>query len=353
METPPRQAFYFTVDLTPRDEAWIRTSGLFSVWPPAETKLIKTPGKLRLDRWDRPEKGGDAIRVSFLLVPRPSSAAYDILVCGDTALHERVAKDRDSFRRQLAGLLRGGNVGHKKKSKSRWRIYSAVPEGLFYGVRGGERHLLRVIPGVPLCYGDESQRIRVLGVPKNAVRIDLGLSGYGQHYAALERNLKEAVLRGRTRRGVPRSDGSQVLPHARQLTWEMLPAGPWRRQVPSAIPDTGRNIGPTPAQLERLTFLDNLHPGTWYAGSILGRQIYFAAVFSGVIVADSSDYGNALYYCVCHDNSWQDVLRLTKAEALRAGAKRIVHSGNWKARLRRVLWIHSRLPSANGTPTVP
>jgi hypothetical protein len=91
------------------------------------------------------------------------------------------------------------------------------------------------------------------------------------------------------------------------------------------------------ALLERLIFLDGLGPKEWYAGSHLGKRRYYVAVFDRVAVADTPDWGNALYYCAVSGERWKTVFRLSKDEARRAGARRIFHDGDWRGRLKRVL----------------
>lgn len=185
----------------------------------------------------------------------------------------------------------------------------------------------------------ERQRIMALGVPHYVLRIDVGLSGFGEHYARLRRALDKAIQRGRSPEAGGR-DQSKLNTGGMPLDWEILPEGPWEKAPAKSKPH--RSTERSASQAERLLFLDSLGPTAWYSGTILGRRIYYVALFQGIAVADSSDYGNAQYYHSCSDESWKRIFRLTKASALRAGARRIFHSASWQARLRDLLRIHRR-----------
>ena len=89
--------------------------------------------------------------------------------------------------------------------------------------------------------------------------------------------------------------------------------------------------------MERIILLASLNPLKWYRGSLLGEHVYCVAVFPGVAIADSAEFGNALYYYKCENDSWQGVFRLTKRIALGAGARRIIHSGGWEWRVRNLV----------------
>jgi len=127
--------------------------------------------------------------------------------------------------------------------------------------------------------------------------------------------------------------------HLRQLAWTVLPdshmdfgtfAG-WRdrRHEPTER---------TMSHFERLAFLHKLRPLQCYEGNDLGRTLYHVAVFENVVIADSIDDGNALYYYPAPGGSpvWQTVFRQSKAAARRAGAGRLVHRGDWRSRTRAI-----------------
>jgi hypothetical protein len=90
------------------------------------------------------------------------------------------------------------------------------------------------------------------------------------------------------------------------------------------------------ADLERLRFIEALGPNAWFEGKDVGVRRYLVAQFGAGVVADCPDVGNALYY-YRGDGDWKDVFRSTKLDALRLGAKRIIHRGDWKGRLKRAL----------------
>ena len=138
----------------------------------------------------------------------------------------------------------------------------------------------------------------------------------------------------------------RVLPHGRRiqatkLTWRVLPHG---RRIVEYIADqhiAGQHFVQTGQgkswDRERLDLLDDLKPLKWYEGAHLGQTVYYVAVFDRVAIADTPDWGNALYYCASDQGRWKSVFRLEKQRAVDAGARRIVHKGDWKARVRRLV----------------
>jgi hypothetical protein len=56
-----------------------------------------------------------------------------------------------------------------------------------------------------------------------------------------------------------------------------------------------------------------------------------------VAIADAPEWGNALYYCASDHGRWQSVFRLEKQRAVAAGARRIIHTAGWEARVRRLV----------------
>jgi hypothetical protein len=125
----------------------------------------------------------------------------------------------------------------------------------------------------------------------------------------------------------------QVAPASGILDWEILPAGWWRAKSFDDLLSASPASPIRPWQEERLELLAGLNPTAWYRGYDLGARIYYVALFPGIVVADSGDFGNALYYYLCRDDSWKSVFRRSKREALQSGANRIIHTGNWQARV--------------------
>jgi hypothetical protein len=91
--------------------------------------------------------------------------------------------------------------------------------------------------------------------------------------------------------------------------------------------------------VSRLRFIDTLHPQKWYAGSHLGSVVYYVALFPNLAIADCIDVGNALYYVQLDRgrDAWRSVFQLSKREARAVGAKRLIHTGEWKARARSLV----------------
>lgn len=127
--------------------------------------------------------------------------------------------------------------------------------------------------------------------------------------------------------------GSQAI-RADLLSWQVLPPG----RLGSWLARNGwTTASPHPDVARRIEVLDELEPIQWYAGSHLGAAVYLVAEFRIVTVADSLDYGNALYYCFPQDGDWRRIFRLDKQEARKEGAKRIIHTGDWEQQVRRLV----------------
>jgi len=140
--------------------------------------------------------------------------------------------------------------------------------------------------------------------------------------AEMERR-KKLGLQSATARGSPR-----------YLTWQVLPPGHWRHPVVQN--ETGSLLNRDDVAW-RLQFLDSLSPLQWYRGSHLSLAVYYVAEFPNVAIADTSDYGHALYYCLRGVGDWKRVFQFDKQEAQKAGARRIIHTGDWEERVRRLV----------------
>lgn len=119
------------------------------------------------------------------------------------------------------------------------------------------------------------------------------------------------------------------------LSWEVLPAGAIPRFIGRELRESG-DPSKTDA-VERLDFLDSLSPRSWYVGTHLGERLYYVADFGNVAIAECTDFGNALYFVLSQRGDWRTILRATKREARAAGAARIVHSGDWRSHVRRIV----------------
>lgn len=115
-----------------------------------------------------------------------------------------------------------------------------------------------------------------------------------------------------------------------QLSWEVLPLGWWRDPVFVSGLGSGPGWKQGPRDVERLRRLAQLNPAATYQGLYLGRRQYIVFVFDGVAIAECPTWGNALYYTI--DPDWRSVFALTKRDAIRLGARRIFHRGDWFAR---------------------
>jgi len=123
------------------------------------------------------------------------------------------------------------------------------------------------------------------------------------------------------------------------LTWQVLPPG----HLDILYPPAGATHRPTPAtggrgsDHTRIPFLRSLGEPRVWRGSHLAQRIYVVAEFRGVAIADTETYGNALFYFEGDGNEWQRVFRRDKSEAVRLGAGRIPHSGDWQQRVRELV----------------
>lgn len=121
------------------------------------------------------------------------------------------------------------------------------------------------------------------------------------------------------------------------LNWEVLPPAAvesrWMSALREALPlATGTEIR---EHFERLRFLRSLQPLNWFEGRRLGERVYFVLVFDQIVLADSPQHGNALYYY--QGSNWRLVFSLSKQDARREGARRLVHTGDWESRARRLV----------------
>lgn len=118
-----------------------------------------------------------------------------------------------------------------------------------------------------------------------------------------------------------------------RLEWRLLPPGrsPKMQGAGLSNPTSAGHAG------GRIEFIHSLGPLNWYEGSHLGETVYVVAEFPNVAIADTQDYGNALYYCLRSQGDWKRIFQLDKQEARRAGATRIFHAGGWEERVRRLV----------------
>jgi hypothetical protein len=170
---------------------------------------------------------------------------------------------------------------------------------------------------------------------------------------AFEKALK-AAERSVNRRSAPtvrrsRKHRSQQVPvrTPTQLTWSVLPPG--QRIVDHvARQSSARAWEGRSWDHERLALLDSLKPTAWYRGAHLGHTIYFVAVFDRVAIADTPEWGNALYYCPTDCGRWQDVFRLDKQAAVAAGARRLIHATGFEPHVRRLVQQEESLTASTG-----
>lgn len=130
-------------------------------------------------------------------------------------------------------------------------------------------------------------------------------------------------------------------PMAEKLDWEVLPPRWWRN--PSLVRKVLGHDEITPQDtllISRLQFVDGLQPTECYSSkpslsSRFGDRTYFVFIFDNHVVAECPKWGNAIYV-IKGTKDWQVLLKHSKREVLdlaRGRVTRILHSGEWKARL--------------------
>ena len=127
------------------------------------------------------------------------------------------------------------------------------------------------------------------------------------------------------------------------LDWEILPPDFWEQQ--ERCLGTG-NGSEQSEKWERIQLVRSLAPTCEFQGNHSGLRYYYAFVFPTVVIAESAQFGNAIYYYETDNDSWQTVFRKSKSEALDSGARRMVHSGDWPGRLIRLVGAHVPCASA-------
>ena len=139
--------------------------------------------------------------------------------------------------------------------------------------------------------------------------------------AALAKNAARlGVTDGSTSRPATRS--AEPISHPLYLDWEVLPPGQVRRLIGGGFGTGPKSDVAEANRPERLRLLEDLAPTAWYTGSHLGQRLYLVALFDRVAIAESAEYGNALYYCPVGGDSWKTIFRADKQRAIHVGAKR-------------------------------
>jgi hypothetical protein len=133
-------------------------------------------------------------------------------------------------------------------------------------------------------------------------------------------------------------DATDQAVEATMLDWEILPPGYMGTYLQRAA-NGGTAVERD--RSERIAYLDELRPRRWWMGRspLKGKQRYLLAEFESCVVAESPVLGNALftYSFSGGAESWQQVFCEEKRVAERLGARRIVHRGDWRERLRRAV----------------
>lgn len=281
--------------------------------------------------------------LSFLLLPIPHSLDY--------ALFIRPGRGGTVSRMTIDMWVKGWL--EKKQIAVGWHRFDRVKKGIFYaegapclrektyGVLkpGFLPIFMEVLNHERLHYLSGNATVEALGPVRQVEKIETALEMGDPTYERLDdvvRSITDGDLDVDLSRPIKRAEtASHVAPiRPIRLTWEVLPMGWWKSinlPGPRGQGENRRHLNTE--RIERLSFLESLGPKSWYEGSHLGERIYFVAVFNRVAVADCPTWGNALYYCAAGGERWRDIFRLTKAGALEAGARRLIHNRYWEWRL--------------------
>ena len=122
------------------------------------------------------------------------------------------------------------------------------------------------------------------------------------------------------------------------LQWSVLPPGWWNDS--KYTDQITKNAKTGQLLIERLRYVDHLNPlERWRSQEQLGSDPYWVFVFPHHVVAECPTHGNAIYI-IKGTSDWRNVLDRSKADLLKGFPDRVVrimHSGDWKSRLRRKL----------------
>lgn len=118
-----------------------------------------------------------------------------------------------------------------------------------------------------------------------------------------------------------------------QLGWEVFPPGNSGHTSRETSWES-RRVDRPPRGHDSLDLIHSYQPRVWYRGMFdtgpNGGQ-YYIAVFDGCAIAESDHYGNATY--ITPTTTWQDVFRVSRAEARQRGAQRFKHTEGWEPRI--------------------
>lgn len=124
------------------------------------------------------------------------------------------------------------------------------------------------------------------------------------------------------------------------LDWTVLPPGWWNDRKYTDHIALDRQAAQL--VLERLRYVDQLDPlERWRSEQRFGLDPYWVFVFSTHVVAECPTHGNAVYV-IKGTKDWRNLLSRSKTNLLKNFPQRVVriiHTGNWQLRLRRVLSI--------------
>jgi len=147
-------------------------------------------------------------------------------------------------------------------------------------------------------------------------------------------------------------EGEPIKPRmaVKRVNWEILPPGWWADT--KRIDFLRQKLGDKRVDIliERSKFIESLNPQNVYIGqSYLGGRTYVVYDFGNHVVAESPNWGNAVYVLSGEQaKHWQAILSESKREALNKGAGRILHIGDWKAKLAKTLSIDGKVVRQDG-----
>lgn len=132
-----------------------------------------------------------------------------------------------------------------------------------------------------------------------------------------------------------------------RVAWEVLPPGTREETIQRVF---GTRV-PTAGQIakvgERYKFLMSFKPQAMIYGRS-GFQRYFGAkLHDDIVLFENVEHGNAIYVMF---EDWEALSQKTRLELLSGrygqGFERVVHTGNWKERVSRIVQVHRHLAHA-------
>jgi hypothetical protein len=129
-----------------------------------------------------------------------------------------------------------------------------------------------------------------------------------------------------------------------QIAWEVLPPGTREEAIQQIFGARVPTLEQRSKIEDRYEFLISFKPKTMIYGRS-GFQRYFGAQLEDdIVLFENVEYGNAIYVMF---EDWEKLSQKSRLELLSGrygqGFERVVHAGNWKVRVLKIVQIHRRI----------